>query len=616
MIKKPDDMPAMIAALSKILLIGSQKSISDFMDNLAFSLCQLTGAEASCVLSSNPFRSCGVLKVFYGKDNNILDIYKPSCGEIEIYKKTILENDNKKSFYIFKTESERDSFNQILNKKLGLKNAVAFPVKLGNESFVNVTILSKSNMKLENIGVICLYFEKPIREYLCEELLSSFTSSISELISLFWISAIKAECDRLWRLIIDKSISSRDLNSILFKAIHILKAEIGYEAASIFLWDNDHNLLKLHATTGLKQADMKKNVFYRLDENDRITLNVGKNGFISTTCNILKEHNIPGKHEEYVENHRQSFLAFPILDWGAKENPYDCEPLGVLRIINKTTTYKDQKSVVCFTWDDIIILEYISELFGVISNLMQRSMRTEDHFDRVMHGFKAGLQAINMYMSHLDVRPDAYEIRMESLKYNIPDTISLIKDLKSQIDRQLEWYRASDVVQSKKQEILKCENIFIFGNVLAKIKAVIPEMAFAHNVRSIVCRYDDYDLFEHMPAVIGNIEALNTVFRNLIENAIKYSIQSKDPLIILRYRAAGDYIEILVDDNGIGVPLRMEQWIFRDGFRCENAIRVKPAGGSGIGLPQSYDLCNKMNGDLYFERVDGWTRFVVKLRKA
>jgi signal transduction histidine kinase len=118
-----------------------------------------------------------------------------------------------------------------------------------------------------------------------------------------------------------------------------------------------------------------------------------------------------------------------------------------------------------------------------------------------------------------------------------------------------------------------------------------------------------------LPLVKADPGALATVFRNLIENALKYTREgAKDSCITFRFRQVPKYLEILVEDNGIGVPKDAERWIFIDGFRSDNAMRRRPAGGSGIGLPHSKDLMVAMGGDLYYEHDPKVTRFVVKLR--
>ena len=109
-----------------------------------------------------------------------------------------------------------------------------------------------------------------------------------------------------------------------------------------------------------------------------------------------------------------------------------------------------------------------------------------------------------------------------------------------------------------------------------------------------------------------------TVFRNLVENAIKYTRaeQQESHIVLGHRRSEPDYLDILLDDDGIGITQGEEDWIFVDGYRCDNAMRRRPGGGSGIGLAHSKQLLQQMGGDLLFERIPDKTRFVVRLKLA
>jgi signal transduction histidine kinase len=147
---------------------------------------------------------------------------------------------------------------------------------------------------------------------------------------------------------------------------------------------------------------------------------------------------------------------------------------------------------------------------------------------------------------------------------------------------------------------------------------MLAEISKAHNSGRVQLDYSNHDEFMRLPLVSGDASALMTVFRNLVENAVKYTrLDATDSRILLGHRLAeSGFLEILVEDNGIGIPPSEEDWIFVDGYRCDNAMRRRPGGGSGIGLPHSKQLMKQMGGNLYFERVANVTRFVVRLKIA
>lgn len=81
---------------------------------------------------------------------------------------------------------------------------------------------------------------------------------------------------------------------------------------------------------------------------------------------------------------------------------------------------------------------------------------------------------------------------------------------------------------------------------------------------------------------------------NLIDNAIKYSPQNTDINIILKYNKSA-IIEI--HDQGIGIPLPLQNRIFERFYRVDEA-RNRDTGGTGLGLAIVKSLVIAMNGTI------------------
>jgi len=355
-------------------------------------------------------------------------------------------------------------------------------------------------------------------------------------------------------------------------------------------------------------------VHYKVGE-ERLTVNVATTGLISITDNIPRDHKQKGKYEEFVQSPRTSFLALPIFDWGRTSAPRKVMPLGVVRFINRVSPWEGGKAALPFGWDDVVICEYIAELIGVVTNYLRRAQEEQDHFERVIHGIKANITAVLLNIAHLADRPDAVTINNPKMTYILSDSLAMMRDIKWQVERNVAWYGPR--FDTSVRQLSELKRIRITGDVLAKVRGMVPDMAKVHNAGYVSCEYSNYDVFIKLPEVLGDVSALTTVFRNVIENAIKYTRpESADSRVVLDYRIGPEFLEILVDDNGIGVAPGEASWIFVDGYRGDNAIRRRPAGGSGIGLPHSQDLMLAMGGDLYYEPVVGGTRFVVRLRLA
>jgi len=104
---------------------------------------------------------------------------------------------------------------------------------------------------------------------------------------------------------------------------------------------------------------------------------------------------------------------------------------------------------------------------------------------------------------------------------------------------------------------------------------------------------------------------LEQVFVNLISNAI-YATKQKGPgqgRIEIRTSKAGANVEIVISDNGTGIPDEDREKIF-DMF-----YTTKPTGkGTGLGMPISQNIVNKLGGDISFEsRLGVGTAFTVRI---
>ncbi len=85
---------------------------------------------------------------------------------------------------------------------------------------------------------------------------------------------------------------------------------------------------------------------------------------------------------------------------------------------------------------------------------------------------------------------------------------------------------------------------------------------------------------------------LNSIFKNLIENAVKYSdLASPNPSIKIAAKTDERYLYFSVDDNGIGIPERIMDRVFEMFFRGTQVCK-----GSGLGLYIVKNAVEKLNG--------------------
>lgn len=83
---------------------------------------------------------------------------------------------------------------------------------------------------------------------------------------------------------------------------------------------------------------------------------------------------------------------------------------------------------------------------------------------------------------------------------------------------------------------------------------------------------------DNLATIKGNITAIDILIRNLVDNAIRYS--PENCLVEIEIREDKNHVELIVRDNGPGIPEKLHKRIFERFFR----IIGNNAPGSGLGL--------------------------------
>ena len=106
------------------------------------------------------------------------------------------------------------------------------------------------------------------------------------------------------------------------------------------------------------------------------------------------------------------------------------------------------------------------------------------------------------------------------------------------------------------------------------------EVGLELETRGIELVYANY--VEKDVMVIADGEQIRRVIHNIISNAIKYMDKPKG-IIQIRIKDVGDFIQIEIEDNGIGIGPKDLPYIFYRFYRTD-VSRNSSKGGSGIGL--------------------------------
>lgn len=108
--------------------------------------------------------------------------------------------------------------------------------------------------------------------------------------------------------------------------------------------------------------------------------------------------------------------------------------------------------------------------------------------------------------------------------------------------------------------------------------------------------------------VRGSADQLGRVIRNLLENADRHA----DTRVTVELHHTGDAAEIVVTDDGRGVPPADRERIFERFTRLDDS-RSRATGGAGLGLAIAREIVERHRGRIFVEPGSTGARFVVRI---
>jgi signal transduction histidine kinase len=202
-----------------------------------------------------------------------------------------------------------------------------------------------------------------------------------------------------------------------------------------------------------------------------------------------------------------------------------------------------------------------------------------------------GIAALTVAMEDDDFTPEQREL-INIIRETSNDTLELISEL-------LEVTNEGD--SQVKKELVDINSLLNKSVELLRFKAAEKSQRI------------DLTLLKKADEIVINREKIWRVLSNLISNAIKFS--PKGAPIEVRIIDSKSAVEIIVKDNGIGVPVKMQQEIFN---MFTTAKRPGTAGEKsfGLGLSISKQIVENHNGRIWVESEPGkGSSFYVSLPK-
>lgn len=207
----------------------------------------------------------------------------------------------------------------------------------------------------------------------------------------------------------------------------------------------------------------------------------------------------------------------------------------------------------------------------------------------ISHDLKTPITAIKGYVEGIQ---DGVASSPEKLNKYIRTIYNKANDMDRLID-ELTFYSKIDTN--------KIPYNFSKINVAEYFGDCVEEVGLDMETRGVELGYFNY--VDEDVVVIADAEQMKRVINNIIGNSLKY-LDKKKGILNIRIKDDGDFIQIIIEDNGKGIAAKDLPYIF-DRFYRTDSSRNSSKGGSGIGLSIVKKIIEDHGGRIWATSKEG-----------
>ena len=207
----------------------------------------------------------------------------------------------------------------------------------------------------------------------------------------------------------------------------------------------------------------------------------------------------------------------------------------------------------------------------------------------ISHDLKTPITAIKGYVEGIQ---DGVASSPEKLNKYIRTIYNKANDMDRLID-ELTFYSKIDTN--------KIPYNFSKINVAEYFGDCVEEVGLDMETRGVELGYFNY--VDEDVVVIADAEQMKRVINNIIGNSLKY-LDKKKVILNIRIKDDGDFIQVIIEDNGKGIAAKDLPYIF-DRFYRTDSSRNSSKGGSGIGLSIVRKIIEDHGGRIWATSKEG-----------
>jgi GAF domain-containing protein len=378
-------------------------------------------------------------------------------------------------------------------------------------------------------------------------------------------------------------ISSLELNTVLDSIVRTLKLSINCRACSLFLLDQESQMLEIKAAVGIKPK-WRKEARLRMGE-----------GIVGRVVAEAKPLYIPDARQNSTSVHFdpavRSLLVVPMISKG--------KVIGTLCIDDdKPDTFSpdDGRLLAIAAAQAAVAIEnaqlYESsrkraeELAKAYDELQALDRLQREFVQNVSHELRTPLTFIKGYVELMleEEMGELGELQRNGLQIVAQRTDAMTRLINNLLS-----------LQQVEMESLRPTRV-----PLAEVTAMALESAEAAATKAGIVL--ETEIPETLPPVWADRNCLEQVFDNLLGNAIKFSPDGGKITVCIREE--GEYLHVAVSDTGIGIPQDKLERIF-ERFYQVNGSPTRRFGGTGLGLALVKKAIEAHGGKVWAESQEG-----------
>ena len=246
--------------------------------------------------------------------------------------------------------------------------------------------------------------------------------------------------------------------------------------------------------------------------------------------------------------------------------------------------------------------KYKAELLRTAKKAEAANEAKTEFLQRMSHDIRTPINGICGMINVADHYADNMEKQTEC-RAKIKEASHLLLELINEV---------LDMSKLESDEVVLEEIPFNLNSIFEEILGVIEHMAAEQNIRII---WEEKEVTHWN--LIGSPVHVKRILMNILSNAVKYNKENGYVYISCREipskQTAMTTLEFVCRDTGIGMTEAFQKRIFEP-FAQEHAGSRTKFAGTGLGMPITKKLVEKMGGTISFESKEGTgTTFVIRI---